>query len=1236
MIKKTGLFLIAACFVAIAGAQASAISVTGLSCEQAGNPLGIDTRQPRFSWVIESTENDVRQSAYEIIVSTGKPAIDKNQGDVWQTGKVVSDETLFIPYEGAALQPFTRYYWKVRGYDAAGTPSPWSNEAWFETAMLDAADWVAQWIGDGSKQFTRDEDFYQNDPMPLFRKSFSINKTIASARLYICGLGYYEAYINGRKVGDQVLDPGWTAHKKQALYVVHDVTALVQKGSNAAGVMLGNGWYNPLPIRLFRQYNLRDHQQTGRPVVKAQLLIRYTDGTSETISTDQTWKTSPGPVIRNNVYLGEHYDARAEIKNWNLPNIDDSRWKQASIAEGPSGILTVQMQPPVKLFQVVKPVRIYEQRPGVYIADMGINFAGVARIRVSGKAGTEITIRYGENIHLDGSLNWYTTTAGHIKSMWSLAGGPGSPADAIQTDSYTLKGGGKETWSPRFTFHGFRYLEISGWPGKPALNDIEGLRLHAGLLPNGDFACSNDMFNRLHEITLRTFMSNVFSVQSDCPGREKMGYGGDMVATAESFIYNYDMGNFYRKTVRDFLNDQIPEGGMTSIAPNTGIDDGKRGGGTASLGWQLAFPYLQKQLYDFYGDKRIIEEAYPAFVKQMEYIRKATITPFYWGIGDHVAIDPKPEPFQNTAFYYEHARLIAEFAAILGKKEEAARYEALSKQIREASVKRFYVPGTGRFDNATQGAQAFALYYGFSPDPQASLKVLLDEYARHDWHVSTGIFGCKMAFDVLRLNNLNEVAYRIANQRGYPGWGYMVEQGATTLWESWEYPENGSSQNHPMFGSTEEWFYRSLLGINPAKAGFKEIIIKPQPAGDLAWAKGSYRSIRGTIASAWKIENNRYSLSVEIPANTTATVYIPASSPEAVQAPSKAGFAGYDDGYAFYRIPSGKYEFVANWGISSSVKPAGYSTPSITGRYIHIYEPQPDAFSGPDTENLRANTTYPYWQPNDHCFVKGPDSLWHAFGITHPVPAPGEALHQGEYAAFHIVSPGKMFGNSSYRDNTWLDKPKVLAPKERPGEITENHAPVIVKEGNLYRMIYGPAPFRMATSEDLYHWTPSGEIGIGLQPGDRDPNLMRWNDTWHLVYCAGNAVMAATSKNLREWTEPVEIFRPKVATYECESPTLLSYQGRFYLFWCVWDRGDPKGNAYDERTFAYGSDNPLDFHNQPLLAELKAHAPEIFQDEKGQWYISSAEYPRRGVSVAPFVWSVPTMGTLQNMFTYQY
>ena len=899
-------------FITIIKSQAAVFFPTDLSCEHIINPLGVDNHQPLLSWTIASSTNDLRQSAYELIVSDNLADINKNEGNCWNTGKTNSDETVFIAYEGVPLQSFTRYYWKVRVYNQNGIPSEWSPAAWFETAMLNKSDWQAQWIGDGRPQFEHDEDFYQDDPMPLFRKTFASNKIIAKARLYICGLGYYEAYINGEKVGDHLLDPGWTAHRKQALYATYDITDLLQKGSNTIGVMLGNGWYNPLPLRLFGRYNLRDYQQTGRPVVKAQILICYQDGSSETICTDNTWKTKQGPIIRNNVYLGEHYDARLEINNWNTNRLKDNNWQSAVISEGPSGELSSQMQPAVKVKEVIKPVRIYEQKPGVYIVDMGKNFAGVAKINVKGQAGTKINLRYGENIHGDGSLNWLTTTAGHIKSMWNMRGGPGAPADAIQEEQYTLKGKGVETYAPHFTFHGFRYLEVTGWPGKPELKNFEGLRMSADVIPDGEFSCSNEMFNQLHEATLRTFMSNIFSVESDCPGREKMGYGGDMVAVSESFMYNFDMGNFYRKTVRDFINDQTPEGGMTEIAPYTGIADRGLGGESGPLGWQLAFPYIQKKLYEFYGDKKIIAESYPYFVKQMDFINSKTIEGlFHWDIGDHMALDPRAEAFSACCFYYAHVRLIAEFASILGKTEDAIKYEKLGENIRSAIIRKYYIPATGRFDNATQGAQVFALYYGLSPDPEATMKVLLNEYERHNWHVATGIFSCKMAFDVLRENNLNEVAYRVADQRDYPGWGFMLAKGATTLWESWEYPDNANSQNHPMFGSTEEWFYRSVLGINAAEPGFKKIIIKPQPAGNLRWAKGSYRSIRGKIVSDWKIEGNTYTLSVEIPANTSATVYVKTTNSETVKCSVQARFLGYEGGYAAFEVNSGSYRFTA-------------------------------------------------------------------------------------------------------------------------------------------------------------------------------------------------------------------------------------------------------------------------------------------------------------------------------------
>jgi alpha-L-rhamnosidase len=882
-----------------------------LTCEYLENPLGIDMETPRFGWNISSAGRNSLQSAYEIIVSDNEKLIGTGKGNSWQTGKVISDESIQIEYAGKPLRPFTRYYWKVKVYDKNGLGSAWSQLASFETAALKPEDWKAKWIGDGSRQFEKDEDFYQKDPMPLFRKQINIAKKIAAARLYISGLGYSEVYINDQKIGDHLLDPGFTVYRKQALYVTYDITAALKNKNNMLGIMLGNGWYNPLPLRLFGRFNLRDVQQTGRPCVKAQVLIKYSDGTDGTIATDETWETTKGPILRNNVYLGEEYDARQE-KKFN----EKSKWNNATTTEGPSGELTAQMQPAIKITKIIKPISIKQVGKDTFIVDMGQNFAGVARIKVKGNTGRKISLRYGELIHPNGSLDYMTTVAGAIKEIWHLSGGPGAPKTAWQEDNYTLKGEGTETWNPRFTFHAFRYVEITGWPGTPTVNDIEGLRMNSDLEQQGNFSCSNTMFNQLHDVIQWTFLSNVFSVQSDCPGREKMGYGADIVASAGAYLYNYDMANFYSKTVQDFANDQRPEGGITEIAPSTGIADRGYGDGSGPLGWQLAFGYVQKKLYDYYADKKIITKHYPAFKKQLQFLQSKSVDGlFHWDIGDHEAIDTKADAFTASCFYYHHALLAAEFAGILDKKDDSLQYAALAKSIKQNIIQKYLVPGTGRFDNATQGAQLFALWYDLSPEKEKTFNVLMKEFERHNFHLSTGIFSTMMLFDVLPKIDQNELAYRIADQKDFPGWGYMLANDATTLWESWEKPTS-SSYNHPMFGSIDEWFYKWLLGIQPAAPGFKKIIIKPQ-LGELTWAKGSYRSVYGVIKSEWKKSTDNFELNISVPANTTAEIYLPATEQSAITENDKvisgAGiqFTRFEKGYGVFAVGSGDYRFVA-------------------------------------------------------------------------------------------------------------------------------------------------------------------------------------------------------------------------------------------------------------------------------------------------------------------------------------
>jgi alpha-L-rhamnosidase len=881
------LFLLLICQTALA------VEPYSLTCEYINNPLGIDNFQPVLGWKLSSGEQNQMQTAYEIQVALSETDLAQGKNLVWKTGKKDSSQSFNIPYNGKKLQSFTRYYWKVRAYDKNGKPGEWSSPASFETAMLNGSDWQAKWISDGSFAPQKEEDFYKDNPAPAFRKTFSAKKQVKQARLYITGLGYYEATLNGQPVGDRKLDPGWTNYSREILYSVYDVTPLLLSGENAVNVVLGNGWYNPLPLKMWGRLNLRNHLTVGQPCFIAQLRITCTDGSHETISTDESWQTASSPILRNNIYLGEHYDARKEL----------SDWKPAVKITPPSGKLTVQMQPPIRITKVIKPVRMTEVRPGTFIFDMGQNLAGVVRIKVKGEKGTTIHLRYGEDIYSDGSLNVMTSVAGQIKNVWNAGWNkPGQPPIAWQEDSYTLKGEGMETWSPSFTFHGFRYVEITGFPGHPTLDTVEALRMNSDLQRAGTFECSNPMLNKLDTVLDYTFLSNVFSVQSDCPAREKFGYGGDIVATAYTFCRFYDMGNFYRKAVTDFANDQRPLGGITETAPFNGIDDQGLGDNSGPIGWQLAFAFLQKALYDYYGDTRVIQQSYPALVRQIEFLRsKAEAHIIDHCINDHESLEERIPPLFATAHYYHHVILLAEFAQLLNKKEDAKKYSQLANEIRQAFMQGFVTSGIGEVGNHTQAAQAFGLFYDFLPEneKESAFNLLFQEIEKRDGHTATGIFGTPLVLDALIKHDRNDIAYAMVTKKDYPGWGYTLASGATTLWEIWKYSDEVYSQNHPMFGSVGEWLYRSILGINSAAPAFRKIVLKPQPAGDLTWAKGSYESMYGTISSSWKKENGRFIYDISVPVGVTAEVWLPSTDAET--------------GYIISETGSGKYHFEANF-----------------------------------------------------------------------------------------------------------------------------------------------------------------------------------------------------------------------------------------------------------------------------------------------------------------------------------
>ncbi|MFC1716078.1 family 78 glycoside hydrolase catalytic domain [Candidatus Poribacteria bacterium] len=884
-----------------------------LRCEYLMDPLGIDTKRPRLSWVLESAKRGQGQTGYQVIVADNEEALQQDKGNLWDSGKINSKETINIVYDGEPLESGMSCFWKVRVWDGDGEMSAWSDPAFWEMALLNDGDWAGEWLNDGKSVPERDKEFYEDDPAPLFRKEFSISKEVKRARLYITGLGYYEASINGQRVGDHVLDPGWTNYSKRVLYSVYDVTDDLQRGGNCIGVMLGNGWYNPLPLRMWGRRNLCEYLPPGRPRFIAQLNIGFADGSSQSIWTDTSWKVHDGPILRNNVYLGEVYDARNEIERWDQPDLDDAAWNQAQVASEPAGRLQAQFQPPIKITATLKPVEITEPEPGTYIFDFGQNFAGWVCIRMIGTVGRTVRLRYGELLNVDGTLNVMTSVCGQIKRK--KMGGPGSPEIAYQSDTYIAKGAGPETYTPRFTFRGFRYVELTGYLGDPTLESLEGLRLNTAVDEVGSFECSNDMLNRIQEITCWTFLSNIFSVQSDCPHREKFGYGGDIAVNSDAFMLNFDMANFYAKAVRDWHDAALPDGMLTDTAPFVGIQ-------YCGVAWALAHPLLLYQLYQYYGNSRLLEEQYQTASQWLDLVTSQNPDHIIQdGLSDHEGLEEMPSPQMVTPLYHYSARLLSHLAGTLGLKDDQERYATLAQEIRDAYIQKFLEPGTGKIDPGTQASQAFALYLDLVPqeEKQAVADYLINRINdEHKGHLSTGIFGTKYLLHVLSELGYTDVAYSIVDQRSFPGWGFMLENDATTLWEHWDFSDNTYSHNHPMFGSVSEWFYRWLAGIqpHPDAAGFDRIIIKPQVVDGLNWVKSHYDSIRGRIVSEWRCENGRFTLDVTIPPNTSATVFIPAQDASNVTesdgpADSAEGvrFLEFDNGVASYEIGSGTYSF---------------------------------------------------------------------------------------------------------------------------------------------------------------------------------------------------------------------------------------------------------------------------------------------------------------------------------------
>jgi len=866
---------------------AASMAVTELRCEYSANPLAIDTPQPRFTWLLESPQRAQRQTAYQILVASNQAKIQSNIGDRWDTGKVASNRSANVVYQGTPLTSGDICYWKVRVWDKDKHASSYSKTASFEIGLLHQSDWQGKWIS-ATKGMSA----------PLLRKQFNMDKRIKRAKVHISGLGYYELYINGQKIGDQVLDPGTTYYNNdlplelgsRVLYATHDVTDHLKIGQNAVAVMLGNGWYSaeddipPSP----------SHREPygDRPILIMQMNIESTDGKVTNIVSDKTWKTAAGPITYNDYSNGEIYDARLEMPGWNKPGFNDSDWSYAQSAKAPGGKLVSQTMPPIKVVKTFKPVRILNPKENVYVYDFGQNFSGWTKLRVKGPKGTRVTIKHGARVHEDGSLDARSNLYNCPDSQEDYLKGKGAKEGwhhvARQSDTYILKGKALEVWEPRFTLHGFRYAEVTGFPGIPTLESLEGRHVRSAVETVGDFTCSNDLINRIHQAACWTFMSSMQSFPQDAADRsERVGWLGDPIP--EDFMLNYHTAAYWAKYANDLKDAQKPNGDLPVYCPLHWRRTYKNGYHLWPV-WKSTYPIVVWSVYQFYEDKRILEEHYQGLKKLVDLLTAAADNHIIsQGHGDHMEAQPDgtstshptrtPKAITSTAYYYFDTWILAQAANILGKTEDARHYANLAETIKNAFNQKFLNQSTNQYATGSQTSNAIALQMDLVPADRvnAVVKNLVEDIeSKHKNHLSTGMLGANALAQALPEHGAADVMYKIATQTTFPGWGYMIAQGATTLWEAWEGNTDPQlSYNMKLHGSIDKFFYKGLAGIRLDAPGYKKFTIKPCVVEDLTFVKAKIKSIHGLITVDWKKGDKCFDMTVTVPTNTTAMVSVP-------------------------------------------------------------------------------------------------------------------------------------------------------------------------------------------------------------------------------------------------------------------------------------------------------------------------------------------------------------------------
>jgi alpha-L-rhamnosidase len=899
---------------ATVSARTTAPAVTTLRVEYQQNPIGIDVRQPRLSWQIQSGRRGTLQSAYQIQVAAGATDLEMGRNLIWDSGKVKSDESIQRVYEGPQLRSAQRYFWRVRVWDDRGEASAWSSSAFWEMGLLQPSDWQATWIEPDS---TGDASAPQ--PLPLLRDTFRTTGPVKEARAYVTSHGLYEMYLNGQRVGDQVFTPGWTSYNKRLQYQTYDVTSLLRRGANAVGVILGSGWY-----RGNIGFSGRRNFYGDRLALLMQIRIDYTDGRHEIVRTDQHWKSATGPILMSEIYHGETYDARLEKAGWTSAAYDDKDWSGVKVAAHRKDLLIAPAGPPVRKIEELKPVRIIKTPAGETVADLGQNMVGWVRLKCQGPAGVTVTLRHAEVLDKNG--NFYTANLRAAK----------------QTVKYTLKGGGLEIFEPHFTFQGFRYVSVEGYPGELTTDSLTGVVIHSDMERSSDFETSSPLINQLQHNILWGQKGNFLDVPTDCPQRdERLGWTGDAQVFARTAIFNMNTAGFYTKWLKDMAADQLESGSVPYVIPDVLSTSRTPSGGAA--GWADAAVIIPWTMYLTYGDKRVLAEQYDSMARWIEYMRRRAGDDYIWDgdyhFGDWLAFaTTRPDypgattskDFIATAFYAHSTDLMGHIAHILGKENEAARYADLFAKIRNAFQKEF-VTERGRVGEDTQTAYVLALQFDLLPETlRAVAAERLARDVRTRGHLTTGFLGTPYLCHVLSRYGYLKEAYLLLNRDQYPSWLYPVKQGATTIWERWDGQKpDGSFQdagmnsfNHYAYGAIGDWMYRVVTGIevDTAAPGYKHILIQPQPGGGLTQARASHLSQYGKVTSAWQLKDGRIELTIEIPANTRATVRLPNAATVDITESGKAVAAGEgiasitrDGNSAVIEVGSGRYEFVYAW-----------------------------------------------------------------------------------------------------------------------------------------------------------------------------------------------------------------------------------------------------------------------------------------------------------------------------------